>query len=111
MKRARTISAILFGLLLLVEPAVAARADCCPALDASGPDVAATGCCGRCPTALAPTPEPASLTAKAAHVPAPALSGAATPLLVAALAIADRVSPVDPSPPEPPVSHAAPLRL
>ena len=111
MKRARTISAVLFGLLLLLGPAVAARADCCPPLDASGPDVAAAGCCGRCPTALAPTPEPASLTAKAAHVPAPALAGAAASPVVAALAITDRVVPADPSPPEPPVSHAAPLRL
>jgi hypothetical protein len=111
MKRARTISTVLFGLLLLLGPGVAARADCCPPLDASGPDLAATGCCGRCPTALAPTPEPASLTAKAAHVPVPAFAGAAASPVVVALAIADRVAPADPSPPEPPVSHAAPLRL
>jgi hypothetical protein len=104
-------TAVLFGLLLLVGPGVAVGADCCPPLDASGPDVAAAGCCGRCPTAFAPTPEPASLTAKAAHAPAPALAGAAASPVVAAPAIADRVAPTDPSPPEPPVSHAAPLRL
>lgn len=111
MSQARTISAAFLAMLLLVGQAVAARADCCPPLDTAGPDVGAAGCCGHCPTTLAPTQEPASVTVKAAHVPTPALAGASASPVAAALAVADRSVPADPSPPAPPVSHAAPLRL
>jgi len=111
MKRARTGLAFLLGLFLLLGQALGARADCCPPLDESGPDVAAAGCCGRCPTALAPTPEPASLTIKAAHLTAPAIAGVAAIAVGVAIAIADHVASPDPSPPTPPVPRAAPLRL
>ncbi len=111
MRHARTISAVLLGMFLLLGQALAARADCCPPLDTAGPDVAAAGCCGHCPTQLAPTQEPASTTVKAAHAPTPALTGVAARPVVASIAITHRAGPLDPSPPALPVSCVAPLRL
>jgi hypothetical protein len=104
-------SAVLVVLFLLVGLAAASRADCCPPLDASGPDVAAAGCCGHCPTVIAPTQEPASLSARAAHVPAAVVAGAFANLVPAGLAVADRMFPADRTPSPPPGSRAAPLRL
>jgi hypothetical protein len=98
-------------MLLLVGQALAARAACCPPLDAAGPDVAAAGCCGHCPTTLAPTPEPASMAAKSASMPTPVLFGVAASSVVASVSTADRTVPSDSSPPAPAVSRVAPLRL
>src|SRR5262245_55282861 len=111
MKRVRMMSAVLVVVFLLVGMAAASRADCCPPLDSSGPDVAAAGCCGHCPTSLAPTQEPASLTAKAAHVPAPVVAAAFASVAPVVLAVVDCVVAADFAASPPSVSRAAPLRL
>jgi len=111
MKRARTTSAVLVVLFLLVGLAAASRADCCPPLDSPGPDLASAGCCGHCPTSLAPAQEPSSLTAKAAHVPSPVITGGFARIALVGLAAADRTPAADLAPSPPLVSRAAPLRL
>lgn len=111
MKRAIRVSAVLLAAALFAGQGFATLADCCPRLDAAGSDVAAAGCCGHCPTTLAPTQEPASLIAKAAPVPAPMLVGLSIPQIVAEAPeiLGFAAAPAGSPPAVPP--RAAPLRL
>jgi len=111
MKRAIRVSAFLLGAALLAGQSFGTLADCCPRLDSAGPDVAAAGCCGHCPTTLAPTQEPASLNAKSAPVQAPMLAGLSVALFAAeALEMLSRTAAPAGSPPSL-APRAAPLRL